>query len=62
MSQTILINRKNVRLFSLSMAKNTRSHQFTRVGSEFFVRCDTQLKEFIRQYIQNLQSKSKTIL
>ncbi len=41
------INRKKVKEFALEMAKG-RAHKFTRVGSEFLVKCEGNLKEFIR--------------
>ena len=56
-----LINRKHVKGFALDMAKN-RAHKFTRVGGSFFVQCEANLKEFIRNSIARLPSKGKTIL
>ena len=56
-----LINRKHVKQFALDMAK-TRAHKFTRVGGEFFIKCEANLKEFIRGYVSRLPSKGKTIL
>lgn len=58
--QTRLISRKHVKAFALSVAAN-RAHKFTRVGGAFFIQCETQLKEFIRGYVQRLPSKGKTI-
>ena len=55
-----LINRKHVKCFALAAAKQ-RAHQFTRVGAEFFVKVETQTKEFIRSYVRSLPSKGKTI-
>ncbi len=43
----MLINRKKVKEFALEMAKG-RAHKFTRVGSDFLIRCEANLKEFIR--------------
>lgn len=60
MSDTRLINRKHVKLFALAMAEK-RSHRFTRVGGDFFIRCEAKLKEFIRQQVHSLPSKGKTI-
>ena len=60
MTKVKLINRKQVKLFALSMAE-TRAHEFTRVGDEFFVKCEANLKEFIRSHVQRLPSKGKTI-
>ncbi len=57
----MLINRKKVKEFALEMAKG-RAHKFTRVGGDFFIKCEGQLKEFIRNYVHRLPSKGKTIL
>jgi hypothetical protein len=56
-----LINRKRVKQFALDMAKS-RAHKFTRVGGEFFLKCEANLKEFVRNYVHRLPSKGKTIL
>jgi hypothetical protein len=56
-----LINRKHVKEFALEMAKG-RAHKFTRVGGEFFLKCEGNLKEFIRNQVHRLPSKGKTIL
>ena len=62
MSQTPvkLINRKHTKQFALDMAQH-RVHKFTRVGDDFFMKCEGQLKEFVRSYIHRLPSKGKTI-
>ncbi len=57
----MLINRSKVKEFALEMAK-ARAHKFTRVGGDFFIKCEGQLKEFIRNYVHRLPSKGKTIL
>jgi hypothetical protein len=57
----VLINRTKVKEFALEMAKH-RSHKFTRVGKDFFIQCEANLKEFIRNYVHRLPSKGKTIL
>ena len=57
---TKLISRKHVKDFALAMAKN-RAHPFTRVGAEFFIKVEANLKEFIRSYVRSLPSKGKTI-
>jgi hypothetical protein len=57
----VLINRTKVKEFALEMAKH-RAHKFTRVGSEFFIKCEVNLKTFIRSQIHSLPSKGKTIL
>jgi len=56
----MMINRRKVKLFALEIAKS-RAHKFTRVGAEFFVRCEVHLKEFIRNQIHTHLSKGKTI-
>ncbi len=56
-----LISKKHVKQFALDMAK-ARAHKFTRVGGQFFIKCEANLKEFIRHYVQRLHSKGKTIL
>ena len=58
---TRLINRSKVKQFALAVAEK-RAHQFTRVGEEFLIRCEANAKEFIRQYVNRLPSKGKTIL
>ena len=55
-----LLNRKHVREFALEMAKS-RAHKFTRVGAEFFLRCEGQLKAFIRSEVQRHPSVGKTL-
>ena len=55
-----LINRKHVKQFALEMAKD-RAHKFTRVGGQFFIQCEANLKEFIKNHIRRLPSKGKTI-
>ena len=55
-----LINRKHVKEFALEMAKS-RAHKFTRVGGDFLLRCEGNLKEFIRNSVRRLPSKGKTI-
>jgi hypothetical protein len=56
-----MINRRKVKEFTMAMARN-RAHKFTRVGNDFYLKCETQLKEFIRSYVSRLPSKGKTIL
>ena len=58
--RTKLISRKHVKDFALAMAAH-RSHRFTRVGAEFFIKVEASVKEFIRSYVQRLPSKGKTI-
>ena len=56
-----LINRSRVKVFALEMAKENRHHKFTRVGADFYLKCEGNLKEFIRNYVRRLPSKGKTI-
>ncbi len=58
--KTKLISRKHVKAYALAMAEQ-RTHKFTRVGGEFFIRCEAHLKEFIRRHVRQLPSKGKTI-
>jgi hypothetical protein len=55
-----MINRRKVKLFALEMAKG-RAHKFTRIGGGFFVKCEANLKEFIRNQVQRHPSVGKTI-
>jgi hypothetical protein len=57
----VLINRTKVKEFALEMAKH-RTHKFSRVGKEFFIKCEVNLKTFIRDSVHRLPSKGKTIL
>ena len=56
----MLINRKKVKEFALEMAKH-RAHKFTRVGRDFFIKCEGNLRTFIRNHVHSLPSKGKTI-
>ena len=58
--KTPLLNRSKVKQFALAMAEQ-RAHRFTRVGSEFFLQCEANLKTFIRDSVRRLPSKGKTI-
>jgi len=55
-----LINRSQVKQLALDMAKD-RAHKFTRVGGQFFLQCEANLKDYIRNYVRRLPSKGKTI-
>ena len=57
----MMINRRKVKLFALEMAKS-RAHKFTRAGGDFLIKCEGNLKEFIRNSVRRLPSKGKTIL
>jgi len=56
----VLINRSKVKAFALEMAKG-RAHKFTRVGKGFFIKCEANLKTYIRAQVHSLPSKGKTI-
>jgi hypothetical protein len=58
--KTKLISRKHVKDFALTVAQ-VRAHKFTRVGGEFFIKVEANVKEFIRNYVRSLPSKGKTI-
>ena len=60
MSATKLISRKHVKEYALAAAR-MRTHQFTRVGGDFFIKVEATVKEFIRSYVKSLPSKGKTI-
>ena len=55
-----LISKKHVKEFALLCAEK-RAHKLTRVGGDFYIRCEAQMKEFIRSQVQSLPSKGKTI-
>ena len=57
----MLINKSKVKAFALSVAKD-RHHKFTRVSAEFHLKCEANLKEFVRNYVHRLPSKGKTII
>jgi len=44
-NKTKLINRKHVKAFALVIAEK-RFHRFTRVGGDFYIKCEADLKEF----------------
>jgi hypothetical protein len=56
----MMLNQRKVKLFALEMAK-TRAHKFTRVGKEFYDRCEAQLKNYIRAEVHRHPSVGKTI-
>ena len=58
--KTKLINRKHVKAFALTVAEK-RFHRFTRVGGDFYIKCEADLKAFIRSYVRRLPSRGKTI-
>ena len=46
---------------SPSKWRSHRAHKFTRVGGDFFLKCEGQLKAFIRSEVQRHPSVGKTI-
>jgi len=56
----MMIYRSKVKAFALEMAKS-RSHKFTRVGKEFYDKCEANLKEFIRNQVHRHPSKGITL-
>ena len=58
--KTPLLNRSKVKQFALDMSQQ-RAHRFTRVGSDFYVKCEANLKLFIRNHVRQIPSKGKTI-
>jgi hypothetical protein len=56
----MMVNRRKVKMFALEMARS-RAHKFTRVGKEFYDRCEVSLKQFIRDQVHRHPSKGKTI-
>lgn len=55
-----LLNKRQVREFTLTQAKQ-RAHKFTRVGGDFYVKCEANLREFIRNSVHRHPSVGKTI-
>lgn len=57
-----LLNKRQVKAYTLAQAEQHRAHKFTRVGSDFYVKCEAHLRTFIAQYVHRHPSKGKTIL
>jgi len=57
----MLINQKAVKLYALDVAKQTRSHPFTRVSSELLGALDMKLKNTIEDWVQRHPSKGSTL-
>jgi len=58
--KTKLIRRKHVKAFALMIAEK-QFHRFSRVGGDFYIKGEADLKEFIRSYVARLPSRGKTI-
>jgi hypothetical protein len=56
-----LLNRRQVKQYALERASH-RAHKFTRVGGDFYQKCEANLRLFIQGYVHRLPSKGKTIL
>jgi hypothetical protein len=59
-AQSSLINRSRLRRYALDAA-GQRAHRFTRVSDKFHQKADAHLRAWVRDYIQQLPSKGKTI-
>lgn len=55
-----LLNKRQVRAYALHQAK-LRAHLFTRVGRDFYPKCEANLRTFVANYIHRLPSKGRTI-
>lgn len=58
---TPLINRSAVKKMALELSKSTRAGKFTRVGTEFLQRMNSQLDAFIRSEVHRHPSVGKTL-
>ena len=60
-----LLCKSKVKQFALDFARAnpapTRAKMFTRVGEDFYVACETNLKAFIQSRIRSQPSKGKTL-
>jgi len=59
-SHDLLVNRSRLRRFVLDVASQRR-HRFTRVSEQFIEQVDAHLRTWVREYVQSLPSKGKTI-
>jgi len=55
-----LLNKRQVKAFTLAQAQQ-RAHRFTRVGGDFYVKCEAHLRAFICGYLHRLPSVGRTI-
>lgn len=55
-----LLNKRQIKEYTLHRAQS-RAHKFTRVGQDFYPKCEARLREFIDGYIHRLPSKGRTI-
>ena len=56
-----LICASKCKKLALDVSKAQRSKKFTRVGVDFLVACEANLKEFIQSRVQSHPSKGKTL-
>ena len=56
-----LLNKRQVRLLALDLARKNRAHKFTRVSPEFVNRANSALVMWIMREIASLPSKGRTI-
>lgn len=56
-----LICVSKVKKFALEYAKANRAQKFSRVGEEFLVACEANLKSFIQGRVDRHPSKGKTL-
>jgi hypothetical protein len=60
----LLINRSHVREYALAVLAEKRpalKEKMTRVSGEFFVKLDTQLRNYVQAHIESMPSVGKTI-
>lgn len=57
-----LINKQNVRKFILDVSAETRTHSFTRVGSETYDAIEAKLRTWLLGEIQRHPSIGKTFI
>lgn len=56
-----LICKSKVKKLALDYAKANRAKEFTRVGEDFFIACEANLKNFIQNRVDGHPSKGKTL-
>lgn len=56
-----LICASKCKKFALEVAKANRATPFSRVGSEFLIACEANLKQFIHSRVKSHPSKGKTL-
>ncbi len=57
----MLINKSNVKKLALAVSAEKRGGKFTRVGSDFYVRAEANLRVFIESEVQRHPSLGKTL-